>query len=733
MKLLKKASFQDIIRKESILQKYKEIELYTTWADIEIEQADDLILNLKKNKAIIRAIHCPSSLYKTSSDNDTSTNYMSICEVIKCAKSKEKYEKLLKFAERINQNQWTNSQVQNEESEIEIKNDKIILILHAGCELGCVESNGIKNKCTVIDNITDDIKKIFQNESVQIVIENVTPYIDSNNRIAKGENCGWNNEDKWNVFSIAKKIKVNVCIDICHIFASHNIINGNTDYINALSKYKKYIEENKYTDLIGLFHISNYDKNGVHGAQFQDNDFDTRVVDSIREFCSEIAPSVYATLEVAEGNNFDKGNYNFERLMLKLSEKHKSGLFGELLNEECNNDLKKFFDNLYQTYSREIINVFDIKQLAMEIKKFIISNTYIDLGTSNGVTPFGVTKDSDKINTSMFRMQAYIFYTRWCNLGKFLSEYYDATSIIPEKNRASDFGLALKYYMFNDEVKQVEFTGVAFHFNVNWLPRKETFFRFYDGINSSRIPHVKVKPLNHIINIIREHIQGTNCSLYSCGKNFGVCLFKYWQPLGGSQGAWTVRVYKDNPINFIKYNDRIYSIQAFMQSVENEEIDISAINDFSFDMSVFNNGRGEVSGSKKDASSLYSLFRFYNNVGGIAENVGSISDGEIVFLNLSNHTQQYVLDNYNSLILFKAYLERKSKNLNLITIENNLKKLINNGSPCIQTHLNISALTNMLDYVRQENNSSTDLLERNPYADSAKDINNWFKQNYNKM
>lgn len=774
MRLLKKASIQDIMKegRENATVHYKEIELYTSWEDIESFdeiKIENLAKKLNENNAIISAIHCPESLIPTSSDKNSerSTNYLSICEAIKYEDSREKLNQLIKFAESIYLKQWGIKKEKDDKEKIEennedklnisekVKNkyDKLLLIIHSGCEIGCQKNNENKNgKCEIPKKGKDKyFQSIIKNDYIKIVIENITPYLDNNDiNFIKGQNCGWSitDENQWNCFELAKILGVGVCVDICHIFATHNIINGNVDYSKALSDYLKYIKDKKIESLISLFHISNYGENGVHGLQFNDTDADNELLEQIRKFCFEIAPTALVTLEVSDGQDYEKACRNFDRLMLKLSERHTSGLFGDILNNDNNKNLKQYFDDLYYVYASDGKDIFEIRERALRIKKYILTNTYITQESSQINHPFNFSKDLDIFDTAIFRMQAYIYYTRFCNLGMFLANYYNMNSIIDEKNIAEDFALSLKYFMFNDDVKQIEYTGVAFRFNVDWLPQEDTFFRFYDGIIKSKFNFNKESneaPMQYIINEIRQHIQG-DCSLFSCGRNFGVCLFKYWQPLT-EENSWTVRVYDKTPINFIDYKNKRYSIPAFMQLIGNENIDFNEVSNFSFDMSRFHKGRGKDNSSEKNASSLFSLFRYYNDTISSIERTGSIMDGEIVFLELSDkkyvelsdkNYSKFAFSTYSIIVLLKSYLkyisskeykvedimEEVVKNLDNLIINSQENEIL---SKLIRNEGELGNVKKLLSKIsKKESNTKEELLSFSPYKLESEEINKLF-------
>ena len=701
MRLLKKASINDILEK-NITSNYKEIELYTSLADIgslnedgELEEKTKKIIikvvnKLKEDKAIISAIHGPESLFKTLTDNqkNKSTNYLSVCETIKDENSNEILKIMIKISEEICCKQWDIKYKKENHTDIDSQNsskynmkkyEKILLILHSGCEIGCQNNEHNKEECKVIeDEKIEKFKEVIKSNYVTIAIENITPYIDyKNDSFDKGKNCGWeivdkieqNNNIVWNCFELAKQFDVKICIDICHIIATHYIINEEVNYSLAIDEYMKYIKDNSLESYIALFHISNYDITGKHGTQFGNSNNDNNLVEEIRTFCYEISEIPLVTLEVKDGEDYKKSCDNFDKLMLKLSERHTSGLFNELINED--KDLKQYFDDLYYVYTSKVKNIYEIRKRAIRIKKYIFSNTYIKKEKRQINIPFNFSKDSEVLDTNVFIMQAYIYYTRFCNLAIELLKYYKEDSIIENNNKANDFVLALKYFMFNDNVKQIEYTGIGFKFNVNWMPQRSKFYRFYDGIDESKFI---VKNDKDIIEGIIESIcnqvgQTGENRLFSVGKHFDICLFKYYQP-PLKEDSWTVKVYEKHPINFIDYKGKRYSIPAFMQLLNEEDMCSKDITNFSFDISKFNKSLGDAMSKTKDASSLFSMFRYYINTISPIEKTGCITDGEIVFLKLEDETDKFIFNKYSSLVLFKSYLK-------MISNKENIKKISN--------------------------------------------------------
>ena len=91
---------------------------------------------------------------------------------------------------------------------------------------------------------------------------------------------------------------------------------------------------------------------------------------------------------------------------------------------------------------------------------------------------FSVDFDKTNVDLSLVRLKAYVYYARFCNLGNFLAEnYYSGDKCIWDNNEniAEDFGLAMKYFIFNDQIHQCVYTGIQYKFLVDFLPKRNVF------------------------------------------------------------------------------------------------------------------------------------------------------------------------------------------------------------------------------------------------------------------
>ncbi len=701
MRFLKKANYRDIIGNvdgsqfhyyEDLTAKYKEFELFINEIDLK-DLLDDkeecltkLLRVLKKNGAVISAVHCPESKFKTcnESESELSENYLSLCEVLQDSESKEILKKVLKLADKISQEQSENENQEYENIDVDEEEEsnrntsnktkkQIIVILHEGCEKGCIDSN-LEDKigCNLNTNDIAGIIGSFVNDLkiksyIQIALENITPFYSKvNDKMEKGGNCGWKPEnqkskkdffEKINKELKDKNIQFSACIDFCHIMVSSKIMEENKSKCEVVEEYFNRID---YVDYIVLFHVSNYSEDLSHGQLFSfENEEDKKVVELIRKLCNQYASRAFITFEMADGMDIEKAALNYEHIMFYFSNKHLFGKFSELLEAEKNKELKDFFDDLFVIYTYDKKSVFEITNALWRVKKIILENTF-DKDKEERL--FGVDFDKTKVNLTLVRLKAYVYYTRFCNLGNYLAEnHYSGNKCIWNNNNdaAEDFGLAMKYFIFNDRIHQCIYTGIQYKFLIDLLPKKETFFRFNDGIKiTNDLSLNEENVFKEVVNKIPAHISGTsiyngNSDFFSVGKNFSQCLFKYFD---SNHDDWTVRIYNNMAINYVDYNEKRYSIQAFTQlALLDKSFIINGMKiDLSLDISRFASGR-----DGKATDTLEGFLKCCgSDLGFIKENVASISDEEILFTNLhlQEHSCSYTLNKYEGLILKKICL-----------------------------------------------------------------------------
>ena len=236
---------------------------------------DQLYRILRKNGAVITAIHCPESKFRTCNEGLTelSSNYLSLCEVIRDSDSQEIFKKLLMLADQLYQAQYKdNMQVDHEDGEYENyqtkKNNNIIVIIHEGCEKGCINANRSEElKCDLdATKIADTIRELVEDleikSFIQIAIENVTPFYSTTNTEMKiGCNCGWNASNQKSKKSFFEEMKdklkdtgicIGSCIDFCHILVSSKILEENKSKVEVIEEYLQNID---YSEYIFLFHV----------------------------------------------------------------------------------------------------------------------------------------------------------------------------------------------------------------------------------------------------------------------------------------------------------------------------------------------------------------------------------------------------------------------------------------------------------------------------------------------
>lgn len=746
MRLLKKASYRDIIdehnsgrmNKSAVLAHYKEFELYLSQKDLENLLAEDengkngecqkLIKSLRESKAVITAIHCPESRFVTINDKKASTNYVSFCEILNDKESKDCFFRCIELADKINREQY------------EDKKHAMIVVIHDGCRIGCQGKEEGKCERAEQNQIEEEQIKIFVEEvkkkaaqiktQIIVAIENITPFYREYGKDEGpfGKNCGWKydnqiirkkidgrklldylNENKKEQEQNSKKITFGICVDFCHIIAAYKLtanekmckestgfclcsedgdINNEKLLCDQIEAYFSKLGEDIKD--IKLFHVSNLGRNGEHGEVFSFSEEDS-LAGVIRNCCEKYGKKAPITLEMKGGMDRETANRNFNQAMYAFSKKHSYGRLKDLLDGTGNRDLKKFFDDLFYIYSSPVDYTYEISKKIIEVKEFVYRNSHQKLEWK---TIFGFHEDEQERSTALLRLQAYIYYARFTNLAHYLAEnHYQKKNYIflSEEDAKEDFGLAMKYFMFNDIWNQCVYTGVAYQFLINFLPRKENFYRFYDGIYQLTELEESVNGADHveifkqIVEKMRVHVDGDWDKIdngkryfYSGGKNFGNCLFKYCKEYlekeendnENKNKICRVRIYKNLPINYVKIKqnqkERIYSIQAFLQKEKEETEELKGI---SLDLSLFFNGRDK--GDKKDIEDTSCLNGFVKLLtdkyedkdeskgkGLVLEKAGCIMDGEILFTELpesGEEVQEYDLMEERAFVLRKMY------------------------------------------------------------------------------
>lgn len=715
MHFLKKASIEDILQQKDQEKQFRtEIDLTSHYKEFELYLSHDMLARLYdndkeyykknpdkiaealqkkliKNNAVVSSIHVPESLFQTYNDKvcekKFSSNYLSLCEAVLDDESCKILEFCIKLADEVNIRQYS--------GDMEKKNP-VIVIVHAGCINGCTSREErykcIKDVPMEVDSFIEKLNKIEIKTKVKIAVENITPYYNESTIKTDekmGENCGWKcgeEQKRLNQFlkeinnkighfvedgknsNKKKEVKISfgLCIDFCHIFASYILRNPldkdidkkNKALCDAMDSYFSVFHETGQQRNIYLFHVSQYGEKGEHGKLFQ-YEKDAKLIEKIQQLCYQYAPQAAITLEMMDGYDREKACRNFDDMMYLFSALHTKGEFAKLLSEKGNEELKGFLEDLFWLYASDGKDSFKLSQKAWSVKKYILK--YMHHKQDENAL-FGFTPDENTESAALFRLKSYIYYTRFCNLGIFLAENYYKTFPFSEEDKAEDFRLAMNYFMLNDKMEQCVYTGVAYKFNIHFLPRRETFYRFNDGIKLNKDQKMKVngdeEVFSQIAKMILDQINGSKMDesewkLYSAGKNFGQCLFKYYDP---NRIEWSLRIYEDVPINYIEYNERKYSIPAFLQIQETLDLKGKDIG-FAIDMSLFSKGR--------DGGKTSSLNGFFKNIIEkeiSREKAAAISDGEIVLTQLPDDcANEYIISLPESMLLKKTYLSRNMK------------------------------------------------------------------------
>lgn len=694
MRFIKKTNIDNIYELADI---HKEFELYTDREDFIQKESDDNLEKIKKiydeKGAIITAIHCPTSKYKTKLDgeNGLSTNYMSWCEILGDDEEKTLFLKICKFAQaiaeiyndsnndsRLEKDNETDSEFDDDnQSENKVRIAKVIIILHTGCVIGCCENPQFKCPYAV-----PDIENCFENsglsldnplwvdlqsfDNIEIVFENITPFCDGKEN---EKNFGYGYEN----FILAEKLNevvsnkmFGVAIDFCHIFATHELLEIQNDKLDYFNNYMEGISEER-RKIICLFHLSKYDsRNNSHGGIFSDIDEDQKIIGNIRDWCIINSMNTPITLEVADSDDTQRGNENFFKVMLNWSKLHIR------LNEKIDDELVKFFENLYEFYSLQINkkNKDNVIKIACDMRDFILEKSTLE----NKM--FNFNREKQNLDIYLLQAQSYIYYIRYCNL---------ALDLVKKYQNQQDINIAavLQHYMFSDELGEIRFDGLGSYYKIYWIKRKENLYRCYDGCNGGNITENDFKK---IIKRCFEHITGSfdTTKFLSFSKTFGRVMIKYFDPnkLGKiDDKEYNITIIKEAPINCFFVNDTNNIKEITLQEYQESQPEYT---NFSIDFSDFYNGRGD---SSKEAS----LKELYEKVGGNGSqwrdsSIGSIYDQEVILCNTNSITSsdnilRYKLNALEFIIMMVSYsIILNWSNKKGISVESIVKKTSNSQS-----------------------------------------------------
>lgn len=701
MRFIKKASLKNL---DEVCESYKEIELYTTREDFcsneKIKENIDILKEkFEKDKVVITAIHCPSSQWITSIDRETSTNYMSFCEIVSNDYEEELFLKICNFAKivsdiynKLNSKVALNQFEQQddiENNEDEDDNDsiqvKITLILHTGCVLGCSydkqetsfdcpfkqtdRSNCFQHEFMINNKVEEIVRKIIECESLQVALENITPYHENKNI---GSNSGYGDEN----FILAKRLNklakeiievketsqleakkgkhkkiepiiFGTVIDFCHILATKHILNIQVTDIKYLEGYLKNINEEDKA-LIMLFHLSNYNKDcGTHGHTFCEIEEDNKILDLIRVWCFKNARSIPITLEVLGGESVERGIENFNRIMMNWSKLH------VLLEKYLSAELYTFFSDLFTVYSLTYTkkNKKKIFGAAQNIRRHVLNKSKLDKKL------FGFSNENQELNIYLFQVQAYTYYMRYCNLAFDLIKKYENIDV--------DIDTILSHYIFNDGLEEIKFDGLGCYYNIYWFKYNTTLYRCFDGCFGNK--EYSECSFENIVSSCFSHINGGfhSTQFLSFSKSFGRVMMKYFDPYkyqtyNGER--YNIEVSKNAPVNyFLLSKDK----QITLQEHQDNPVQYS---NFSIDFSDFYNGRGDKS---KDAS----LKELYEKVSKDSKwsdsKIGSIYDQEVICCNYNNlNVQKYFISDIDFVIMMISYklILKKYKDINELNL-----------------------------------------------------------------
>jgi len=755
LRFIKKASIDNISELADI---HKEFELYTDREDFTEENLNKIKKVYDENGAIITAIHCPVSKYKTKLDDEKvlSTNYMSWCEILGDKNEEEFFLSICKFADNIAniynvQNNYNLSEKDNENDSKYVSKDKnkekiakVIIILHTGCIIGCCENTEFK--CPYA---TTNVKDIFETVSfsldnflcselqkfnnIEIVFENITPFYDGK-EIGKNSGYGYENlilAEKLNkvleILNSQQKKLINkdsnkmfgAVIDFCHIFATHKLLEAKNDKLDYFKNYINGISEEK-RKLIRLCHLSKYDiTDNLHGSIFTDTVEDQNIINEIRDWSIRYLMNIPITLEVADSDDAKRGNENFFKLMLNWSKLH------IMLKYNIDSELYKFFENLYEFYSLQINmkNKDNAIKIACDIRDFILEESILE----NKLFNFNCEKQD--LDVYLLQVQSYIYYMRYCNLALDLKKIYKGQEEV-------NISTVLKHYMFSDELDEIRFDGLGSYYKIYWIKSNENLYRCYDGCTGGRTTETDFK---EVIKNCFSHIAGgfNTTQFLSFGKTFGRTMIKYFDPTEYGKIddiAYNIMIIKKAPINCFFVNDTDNVKEITLQEYQKSK---KGYTNFSIDFSDFYNDRGD---SNKEAS----LKELYEKVYGNGtkwhdSSIGSIYDKEVILCNANNTTiiryylnaLEFIImmvsfsivlnwDNKENQMLISSVVDKTFDSKGLLN-DDFVKPYKNN----IVITKNIKEILNIVDFEYERNNRIK--ANNEGFTDFAKAFNNFYK------
>ena len=577
MRFIKKASFDNL---SELSELYKEFEMHTNRDDFTQTKAIENLEIIKeiyeKNGAVVTAIHCPSSKYKTSLDKkvELSSNYMSWCEIIEDRDEYELFVSICKFTEEMakiynitndKSESLENNNTENEENEEDEENEenegnqslkdkaKIIVILHTGCVIGCGDVNdnfscsynAIEYKksfeCMEKTNLEDLGTEIKRFENLKIVFENITPFYNGEIR----NNSGYGNENFFLASALNQVYQINifgVVVDFCHIFATYKLLEIKADKIEYFKNYANAISDEQ-KKLIYLFHLSKYEEtNNIHGGIFTDSKEDQNIMVSIRDWCLKNSRNTPITLEVMDSQDVVEGSNNFFKVMLEWSKLH------ILIKDKVEDELYQFFESLYKLYSLQFNKKTKhmITDIACKVRQIILEKSKM------GNKLFGFDNEKQNLDIHLIQVQAYIYYMRYCNLAIDLLEKYE------DKSKVNSTSV-LSHYIFNDNLEEIRFDGLGSYYKINWIKSNTNLYRCFDGCTGGRN---KEKEFSKIIQKCFEHISGSfsETQYLSFSKSFGRVMSKYYNP---QTSKYNIEIIDNSPINCILVEDKWITLQEY--------------------------------------------------------------------------------------------------------------------------------------------------------------------------
>lgn len=164
------------------------------------------------------------------------------------------------------------------------------------------------------------------------------------------------------------------------------------------------------------------------------------------------------------------------------------------------------------------------------------------------------------------RLKVSIYYLRWC---EFINNVIENDAINKDN---------IAYYLQCNSLVEMKHLGLGYYFDVKYPKQKiatlysvgygeDSTWKEFLKNNNIESNQIKENGIQLIFRACKEHINcGGNYSLKSLSKCFGVDLFKYMKL--DNNGNANLYIIKNTLVNFIKINEKSFSVQDYLVSDE---------------------------------------------------------------------------------------------------------------------------------------------------------------------